>query len=106
MPQRKRVVLNLEKQGQNFPWVCILMLIVAIYSLTEKIYKFKADNKDVDFPTKFHFGGKSEKVIYIESEEYHLKGRYVYDYSIDYNATSKCEILTIHQYLLVKNNAK
>lgn len=50
------------------------MLIVAIYSLTEKIYKFKADNKDVDFPTKFHFGDISEKVIYIESEELSFKG--------------------------------
>lgn len=74
MPQRKSLVLNLEKQRQNFPWVCILMLIVAIYSLTEKIYKFKADNKDVDFPTKFHFGDISEKVIYIESEELSFKG--------------------------------
>ena len=50
------------------------MLTVAIYSLTEKIYKFKADNKDVDFPTKFHFGGTSEKVIYIKSEELSFKG--------------------------------
>ena len=28
----------------------------------------------------------------------------VYDFSVDYNAVDKSDILTIHKYLMVKNN--
>ena len=41
------------------------MVIVAIYLLTEKIYKFKTDNKNVKFPTQFCAGGMSENFDYV-----------------------------------------
>ena len=34
--QSKGLVLVLVKQTQNFPWVCIIMLVIVIYFLIEK----------------------------------------------------------------------
>ena len=70
-----------------------------------EIYKSKADNKNVSFPTQFCLGNVSNKLGAIESTEVSLKGN-VYDFSVDYNATNKSDILSIHEYLMVKNYAK
>ena len=40
-----------------------------------------------------------------ESREVFLKGN-LYDFSIDYNAIDKSDILNVHKYLMVKNNIK
>ena len=32
--------------------------------------------------------------------------KYVYDFSVDYDAVDKSDILNIHKYLMVKNNIK
>ena len=82
------------------------MLIIVIFSLMEKkIYKFKASNKNVNFPTQFYLGIMSNKFNYVDEEEVSLKAN-VYDFLIDYNAINKSVILDIHKYLLVKNNLK
>ena len=65
-------------------------------------YKFKASNKNVNFPTQFYLGIMSNNV---DEEEVSLKAN-VYDFLIDYNAINKSVILDIHKYLLVKNNLK
>ena len=51
--QDKSLVLTLVNHKQNFAWVCITMVILVICLLTEKKYKFKADDKNVNFPTWF-----------------------------------------------------
>ena len=71
----------------------------------KKIFKFKADNKNVNFATQFCLGSISNGFGTTESREVSLKGN-VYDFSIDYNAIDKSDILNIHKYLLVKNNIK
>ena len=48
----------------------------------KEIYKFKADDKNVNFPTQFCI---SNKLNYVESENVSFK-RNVYDFSVDYNA--------------------
>ena len=56
-----------------------------------KINKFKANSKNVNFPCEFCLGSIS------------LKGN-VYDFSVDYDAIDKSNIINIHKYLMVKNN--
>ena len=58
------------------------MVIIVIFSLMVNVYKFKADNKNINFPTKFCLGGISEKFGSIESTELSLKGN-IYDFSVD-----------------------
>lgn len=48
-------VVAAEKR-QSCTWVCIIMVIVVICSLTKKFYRFKADNKNVDCFTHFCLG--------------------------------------------------
>ena len=54
---KRSLVLKLVKQGQNFDRVCIIMVIIVFFLLMEK--KFKADNKNVNFPTQFCLGSIS-----------------------------------------------
>ena len=71
----------------------------------KEIIKFKADNKNVNFPTRFCLGSISDGVSATESREVSLNGN-VYDFSVDYSSivlqfhTS----VTIHKYLMTKNN--
>ena len=48
----KSFVLILVKQNQNFAWVCIIM-VITVYLLMEKKSNFKADDKNLNFPTQF-----------------------------------------------------
>ena len=81
-------------------------MIVVSYLLTEKrIYKFKANNKNVDLPTQFCLRRISEKFDYVDSEEVSFKEN-VYDFSVDYDAFFKSDILNIRKYLMVNNNVK
>ena len=69
----------------------------------KEIYKFKADNKDVKFPSQFCLGSISNKFDYVEAEEVCLKGNV---YEVEYNAIDKSGISNIHKYLIAKNNIK
>ena len=68
----------------------------------KEIYKFKADNKNVNFPTQFCLASISNK---FESEELSFKGN-VFDFSVDYDAIDISDILNTHKHLMVKNNIK
>ena len=68
-----------------------------------KIFKFKADNKNVIFPTQFCIGSISNGFRATDSTEIPLNGN-VYDFSVDYNSIDKCDILNIHRYLIMKIN--
>ena len=70
-----------------------------------KIFKFKADNKNVNFPTRFYLEGISDGFSGIESREVFLNGN-VFDFTVDYNSIEKSNILNINKYLMTKNNIK
>ena len=71
----------------------------------KEILKFKANNRNVNFPTQFCLGNISNGFSITESREVSLNGN-VYDFSGDYNSIDKFDILNIHKYLMTKNNIK
>ena len=71
----------------------------------KEIFKFKANNKNVNFPTQFCLGSISNGFSNTESREVSLNGN-VYDFSVDYSSIDKSDILNIHKYLMTKNNIK
>ena len=80
------------------------MLIIGTFLLMEKIiYKFKADNKYVNFPTQFCLGSIPNG--FSATKEVSLKGN-VHDFSVDYNSIDKSDILNIRKYLMTKSNVK
>ena len=82
-----------------------MVLIVVVYSSTEKISKLKADNKYMNFPTQFCLGSICENFDCVRSEKVQIK-EIIYDFSVDFDAISKSEVLAIHEYLMDKNNIK
>ena len=70
-----------------------------------EIYKFKASNKNVNFPSQFCLGSIPNKFDYIDSAEVSLKG-HMYDFQADYNALDESSILNIYLYLIGKNSIK
>ena len=68
-------------------------------------FKFKTDNKKVNFLTQFYVGSITEKFGVIGSRKVSFKGN-VYDFSVDYSPVDRSDILNIHKYLIVKNNVK
>ena len=71
----------------------------------KEIFKFKADNKNVNFPTRFYLERISDGFSGIESREVFLNGN-VFDFTVDYNSIEKSNILNINKYLMTKNNIK
>ena len=71
----------------------------------KEIYKFKADNKNANFPNRFCLRSISDGFHDTESREVSLGGN-VYNFSVDYNAIDKPDILDNYKYLTVKNNIK
>ena len=58
--QGKSLLLILVNKTQNFSWVCIIMLVIVIFFVNGKgIFKFKADNENVNFKTQFCLGSIS-----------------------------------------------
>ena len=82
---------------------------------TKKIFKFKTDNKNVNFPTQFSLGSISNRFSATTnrfsdttnrfSDKVSINGN-VYDFSVDYNSIDKSDILTIHKYLMAKSILK
>ena len=68
----------------------------------KEIYKFKASNKNVNFPYQFCLASMSNKFDNVNSKEVSLKGN-VYDFSVDYDCIDKSNILNTHKYLMIKN---
>ena len=71
----------------------------------KEIFKFKANNKNVNFPTRFCLAGISDEFSSTEPREVSLNGN-VCDFSVYYNSVDKSDILNIHEYLMNKNNLK
>ena len=71
----------------------------------KEIFKFKANNRNVNFLNQFCFGSISNGFSAPESREVSLNGN-VHDFPVDYNSIDKCNLLNIHKYLMIKNNIK
>ena len=71
----------------------------------KEIIKFKADNKNFKFPTRFCLGSISDRFSATESRKVSLNGN-LYDFSVDCNSIDKSDILNIYKYLMTKNNIK
>ena len=62
-------------------------------------FKFKDDNKNVNFPTQFCLGSISNGLHAREE----FSGGNVFDFPVDYDHIDKSDI-NIHKYLMAKNN--
>ena len=58
----------------------------------KQTFKFKANNRKVNFAAKFFLGSISNGFRATESREVSLKGN-AYDFSVDYYANDKSDIL-------------
>ena len=82
------------------------MLIIVNRLLMEKeIFKFKSFNENIDFSTRFCLANIPNGFGATESRELYLTEN-VYDFSLNYNAIDKSDILNIHNYLMVENIIK
>ena len=71
----------------------------------KEILKFKADNKNVNFPTQFCLGSISNRFSATESREVSLNGN-VYDFSVHYSFIDKSDKLNVYKYLMNNSNIK
>ena len=71
----------------------------------KEIFKFKADNKNVNFLAQFCLGSISNGFNTNESRELSLNGD-VDGFSVDSNSIDESGILNIYKYLMTKSNAK
>ena len=71
----------------------------------KEIFKFKPENKDVNFLAQFCFGDISNEFSNAESREVSLNGN-VYDFLVDYNSIDKFQLLNIRKYLMTNHNIK
>ena len=74
-------------------------------SVNGEIFKFKAEDKKVNFLARFCLRSISNGFRATESREVSLNGN-VYDISVYYNSTDKSDLLNIHKYLMTKSNIK
>ena len=71
----------------------------------KELFKFKMDNKNVNFQTRLCLGSIFDGFSTTASREASLNGN-EYDLSVDYISIDKSDILTIHKYLMTTNNMK
>ena len=72
-----------------------------LFVTRKEIFSFNADNKNVNFRTQFCLANISNGFGTIESIKVSLRGN-EYDFSVDYNATNRSDLLNIHKYLMVQ----
>ena len=91
----KSVSINFTKANIQF---CLSLRYNAdnsyLFVNGKEIFKFKADNKNVNFLTQFCLGSISNGFSATESREVSLNGN-VYDFSVDYNSVDKSDIINI-----------
>ena len=69
-------------------------------------FKFKPDNKNVNFPSHSCVGSISNGFIATESREVSLNEKEYDFFLVGYNSVNKSYILKIHNYLMNKNDLK
>ena len=104
--RRKKIDIDFSKAKTKF---CLIFyyndLNRYLFLNGNEIYKFKASNKNKNFPSQLCVGSTSNKFNYVGSEEVSFKGN-VYDVLVDYNAIDESSILNIHSYFMGKYNIK
>ena len=73
--------------------------------MKKKVFKFNADNKNVNVATQFCLGTISNRFSATESSEVSWKWN-MCNFSVELNFIDKSGILNIHNYLMTKNNIK
>ena len=73
--------------------------------MEKKVFKFNADNKNVNVATHFCLGTISNRFSATESSEVSWKWN-MCNFSVELNFIDKSGILNIHNYLMTKNNIK
>ena len=83
---QKKFSINFSKVNTKF---CLSLHYNAdnsyLFVDLKEIFKLKADNKNINFPTQFSLGSISNEFSATESREVSLNGN-VYDFSVDYNS--------------------
>ena len=69
----------------------------------KEIYKFKANNGNVNITSQFRLGSISKEFDSSDLKEVYFRGN-VFDISVNYNFINKSEILNIHKYLMIKTS--
>ena len=69
------------------------------------IFRFKTDNKNLNFATQFCLGSTFNGFSATESREVSLN-KNVFDFSVGYNSIDKSKILKIHKYLMAMYNIR
>ena len=68
----------------------------------KEIHKFKA--KDSEIVVTLLYLGNISKDWSVDNMKKTRLNRYVYDFSVDYNAAAVDDILNIHNYVMIKND--
>ena len=71
----------------------------------KEIFKFKVDNKNLNFPTQFCLGSLCNGLRVKNYKKVSLKIN-VYDFSVNYKFIDESGILNIYKYLMNKNNVQ
>ena len=58
-----------HQKNSIFARVYISMVVIVIFLLKEKIYKFKAKSRNTNFPNQFCLGSTSNKFDDVEAEQ-------------------------------------
>ena len=102
--QKKKFSINFSKANTKF---CLSLYFNGdssyLFVNGKEIFKFKSDNKNVNFQMQFCLGSISNGFSALQSREVSLNVN-VYNFSVDYNSIDKPDILSIHKYLMIKNN--
>ena len=92
----KKFSINFTKTKGKFCWSLQYNADNSYLFFNEKeIFKFKANNKNVNFPTQFRIGNISNGLSATESREVSLNGN-MHDFSVDYYSIDKPDLLNIH----------
>ena len=102
----KKFSINFSKANSKF---CLSLCYNAdnsyLFVNGKEMFKFKADNRNVNFPTQFCLGSISNGFRATKSREVSLNEN-VFEISVDYIFIDKSDIINIHKYLITKNNTK
>ena len=106
MCQKRSLILILVKQTENFFWVYIIMVIIAICLLMEnKSLSLKSRIKMLTFQLNFVLEVFLMDLVLLSLEKYLWMEMFM-KFSVDYNSVDTSDILNIHKYLMTKNNIK
>ena len=100
---RKKIDINFNKAKAKF---CLSLHYHAdnsyLFVNRKEIFKFKADNGNINFLSRFCLWSISNNFDYVESGEVSFKGN-MYQFLVYYGAIDKYNILNIQKYLMIKN---